>query len=1120
MQCPKCHFENPDGMKFCGECGSKLEKICPLCTVHNPPQFKFCGECGRHLELPSGGSTKEFVFDEKLAKIQRYLPRGLIEKILSQRDKIEGERKQVTVMFCDMEGFTALSERQGPEEVYFLMDRVYEILIEKVHEYEGTINEMTGDGVMALFGAPVALEDGPQKAIRSAIAIQREIGAFNEGLRHERKNIPPVRMRVGIHTGPVVVGSLGNNLRVEFKAVGDTVNLASRVEALAEPGTILVTEKTFEEAEGYFRFEALGEKTIKGKAKQVKIYRVIGTSSRRSRFDVSAGRGLTPFVGRERELELLLDGFERSKLGRGQAFSIVSEAGLGKSRLLYEFRKAIANENVTFLEGRCLSYHRGAAYHVIIDIMKSNFNIREGDTESKIEERLKKGLKGLGVDVPSTLPYLLELLSVKDSGVDGTPMSREARKDRIIEALKCITIKSSGIRPLIMAFEDLQSVDKSSEDTLKSLLENIGGSRVFLIFTYRPGFFPSWGGKSYYGQINLNRLSIRESLMMVRHLLGNIELGDDVLELILEKTEGVPFFIEEFVRTLKDMRVIEEKNDRIHLTSDIHKVSIPATIQEVIMARVDALPEKAKQVLQAGSAIEREFNYALVKRVSGLPEDELLSHLSVLKDSEHLYERGIYPQSSFVFKHALTQEVVYESILTSRKTRLHEEIGTAIEELYKDSIEECYGVLAEHFILSGNHWKGAEYSRLACQRAAKSASFADLIAHAKKRVTCLEALPETIDVVNERIDARTALALYLFLMNYVSEAKEAIDPIWKVASLSSNKSRLSQMYTIMGSYDYMVEEDFSMAFKHLEEALKISEEAKDIASSVIANYFLGMALAWNCEFEKTLDHVAKALNVVSAVHMPWIVSLMKSNLSLYAYNYQGRISLGYPTSREALKIAEESGDSYSRAMAYTCHGISCFYRGFLREAEKNLFKGVEFSERIKLYSFSALAHQWLATTYFHTGEYQKSGEHFSRAIELRELTKLFPSSVHFNRVALARTETKSENKGIDLEPLYRCARENRLKLHDGSIARYIGEILLSRNDRELHEAENWIKRAINLHREYGMMWDLGVDHGVYAQLLRRSGSHREAEENRNKSKQLLKQCGAPRWIQKTDDLLS
>jgi class 3 adenylate cyclase len=392
MKCPRCRFETPAGAKFCNECGHKLEISCSECSRINPPGSKFCIECGYQLTQPPPPQPKDLSFDQKIEKIQKYLPEGLTKKILSQRDRIEGERKHVTVMFCDMQGSTALSEQLGPEAAYTIMDEIYEILIHKVHDYEGTVNEMTGDGIMALFGAPIALEDAPQRAIRSSLAVHREMAKFSDRLKQEKEISAPLKMRIGIHTGLVVVGTVGNDLRVEFKAVGDTVNLASRIENLAEPGTTYVTEATYKLTEGLFLFEALGEKDIKGKQEAVKTYQVIGPSTSRTRFDVSADRGLTPFIGRRRELELLLDSFERVKAGRGQAVSLVAEAGLGKSRLLYEFRKAVSSEDVTFLEGRCLSYSRGVAFYSIIDILKANFDIREGDRDLEIKEKIKRGI--------------------------------------------------------------------------------------------------------------------------------------------------------------------------------------------------------------------------------------------------------------------------------------------------------------------------------------------------------------------------------------------------------------------------------------------------------------------------------------------------------------------------------------------------------------------------------------------------------------------------------------------------------------------------------------------------------------------------------------------------------
>ncbi len=1114
MKCPKCQFENPEDAKFCNECGSKLEITCSSCGKINPLSSKFCNECGHKITIISPEQpSKELSFDEKLAKIQRYLPKDLTQKILAQRDKIEGERKQVTVMFCDMEGFTSLTEKLGSEQMYSMMDEVYEILIHKVHDYEGTVNELTGDGIMALFGAPIALEDAPQRAIRSALAIHQEINKFSDQLKSESR-IPSIKMRIGIHIGPVVVGTLGNDLRVEFKAVGDTVNLASRMEGLAEPGTTYVTEETFKLTEGFFRFEFLGEKQIKGKEEPVKVYQVIAPSTRRTRFDVSAERGLTPFVGRERELELLLDGFDRVKAGKGQAFSIVSEAGCGKSRLLYEFRKAVANEDVTFLEGRCLSYSRSVAYHPVIEILRSNFDIHEGEGDEETREKVKKGLSLIGVDEPPTLPYLLELLSVKDSGIDQISMSPEAKKDRIIEACRKIVLKGSEVRPLIMAFEDLHWLDKSSEDVLRNHLESIPGSRVLLIFTFRPEFIHTWGAKSYHNQLTLHRLSNRESLEMVNHILGTKEIERALEEIILEKTEGVPFFIEEFIKSLKDLKIIERKEDAYRLSKDVHQLTIPSTIQDVIMARVDSLPEGVKEVLQTGSAIEREFSYALLKHIMGLSEQDLLSHLSVLKDSELLYERGIYPQSNYIFKHALTREVVYNSILAKRKKKLHEEIGEAIEELYRDNLTEHFDVLSEHYFLSENYSKSADYSRLAGRRAEKKASFNDAIAYAKKRVASLERLTQTEDVEKQIIDARVVLGLYIAQMNYFVEAKEAIEPIIDLAIKRDYKKRLCHIYTILGTYYWSGEENCPEAFKAFEEALKISEEVKDIVSLVLASSWFGYALGSNCEFERSIKYLQRAIDINVAAKNFWGIAITKSNLAYFSHWYHGRIDLQFKTSNEGLQIAEESGDIYSKAIAYSSHGTSCYGKGLLEEAEKYLLKGLEFCERISFSGWDAGDQYHLGDTYFEMGNFQTSKEHYQKGIWGFERNRLWPSWVGWGKVALTRSKVMNKEKGVDLESLYTRSRNNKVKVAEGCIQRYIGEILLNIDDQHISEAEHWIQKAIEADQRNGMMFHLGQDYAFYADLFKRKGDRLKAQENLGKAIEILKECGADGWVEK------
>jgi class 3 adenylate cyclase/tetratricopeptide (TPR) repeat protein len=1115
MQCLKCQFENPEGIKFCVECGNKLETICPKCGFSNSPNFKFCGECGHSFIVSSEPPQKELSFDEKLDKIQKYLPKGLTKKILAQKDRIEGERKQVTVMFCDMEGFTPLVEQQGAETAYSIMDQVYELLIHKVHDYEGTINEMTGDGIMALFGAPIALEDAPQRAIRSAYAIHREMARFNDRLKEERKGVPPLKMRIGIHSGPVVVGTLGNNLRVEFKAVGETVNLASRMEGLSEPGTIYVSNDTFKLTEGLFRFEALGDKHVKGKEAPVAVYRVIAPSTRKTRFDVNAERGLTPFVGRNRELELLLDSLERVKGGVGQAFSIIGEAGIGKSRFLYELRKAIINEDITFLEGKCLSYGKGIPYHPISDILKGNFEIGEDDADDKIREKVKNSLNALNAEEAMTLPYLLEILGVKDSGIDRIPMSSEGRKDRIIEAVKQIVLKGSQVRPLVIAIEDLHWADQSTEEALKLILEAVPGARVLIIFTYRPEFVHTWGGRSYHNQITLNRLSNREALLMVPNLLGGTDVIDTELQgLILNKTEGVPFFIEEFIKSFKDLNIIVKRDNKYYLSKEIDVITIPATIQDVIMARVDALPDEAKEVLQVGSVIEREFNFELISMIAGYSERELLSHLSVLKNSELLYERGIFPHSIYVFKHAFTREVVYESILAKRKKRLHGNIGKTIEDLYQETIDEYYEILAEHYIASEIYDKAAEYSKLAGKRAEKAGALADAIRCSKKGIASLEKLSITDEVQSKIVDARTTLGLYQFQMFYFSDAKEAIDPIIKFAIGSDYKRRIAQIYTILGAYNFWCEEDITEAINNLELALKIAHETNDIVSLFFANQYLGIVRASNSEFKKAVKHFNVALDINLTRNAIWGVSAVKSTLSYWGYNYQGKVDIAFQTSQEALSMAEESGDIYSKAAAYGTHGYSCFYTGRFNEAEQNLLSAVDFCEKIGLFNWEVTDLFILATVYLELENYQGAEKYYAKALELSDYTDIQPSVLNLIKIQLSLAKCMNNQENIDMKTIYSLSAANKLKIQEGWIRRSVGQILLNINDKHLSDAEKWIKGAIKEDRQIRARWNLGMDYAIYAEMFKRKGDQEKAKVKLGEAIEILNNCGAGGWVAK------
>ena len=1090
MECQKCQTENPEENKFCRKCGEKLAKICSQCEAEVLSDDSFCGKCGQKLS-------------------ESVETRGKVPAV-------DSERKHVTILFSDLSGYTAMTEKLDPEEVKDIMSRIFGDIAQVVAKYEGFIERFVGDAVMALFGVPKIHEDDAVRAIRAAREIHALVEAASPGL--EKKVGHRLSMHSGINTGLVVTGEV-NLEKGTHGNTGDAINMASRLEGLARSGEVLVGHETYRQAEGYFIFERLEPVKVKGKEEPVIAYRVIAPSTRRTRFEVSAQRGLTPLIGRERELEQLLDGFRRAKTGSGQAVSIVSEAGVGKSRLLYEFRKAVVKEEVTFLEGRCLSYGLGVAYHPVIDILKSTFDIMEGDGDQEITEKVTGSLKVLGADEASTLPCLLELLSVKDSSINKLPMSPEAKKDKILQALKLIALKCSEIRPLIITLEDLHWIDKSSEDAIKKLLDGISGARVFLLFTYRPEFVSSWDLKSYHSQVNLNRLSERQALAMVDHLLGSEGIDIDLEQLLLEKTERVPLFLEEFIRSFIDLKLIEKK-DKYYLAKGLKEVSIPSTIQDVIMARVDSLSEGAKEVLQTGSVIRREFGYELLHKVTGFSEQALFSHLTALRDSELVYERGIFPQSTYIFKHALTQDVVYESILNKRKKKFHEEIGNALEDLYRENIKEHYGVLAEHFIESERYEKGAEYSKLAGDKALRSCAHSDAIEYAKKRVQCVERLPITESTQRSRIDARRTLAAYYQNLSRFFDAYEAVAPIVDLAEKLNNQKSLPAIYTSIGLYNLNVEEDHSKGCQYLTKVLDSPVNPRNYFSLWMANHNLGWYFSWNCEFERGLAHFEKCMDLTTVANDLVAMSWTKGTIAALVYCFQGKLDHAHPIIEESMRLSEKCGDTSAEVVPHVSHGLFCHLKGRFEEAENSLIKGLAICEKRAVVAMWAWSSGLLGDFYSDLGEHEKARRYYKRGIDIIQSTTFWPTWINMWEISIERLKVLDSNHDIDLDILFRKYENNKLKFCDGRNAKNIGDILLNIGGSHMSPAENWIKKAIEGDKRNGLLWQLARDYVVYSELFKRKGDQSEAKENLRKAINIFKECGADGWVDKYEKELT
>jgi tetratricopeptide (TPR) repeat protein len=983
---------------------------------------------------------------------------------------------------------------------------------------------MTGDGIMALFGAPIALEDAPQRAIRSSLSIHREIAKFNEELKHEKDNIPPIKMRIGVHTGPVVVGTLGNDLRVEFKAVGDTVNLASRMEGLAEPGTTYVSGETFRLTEGLFRFEALGEQKVKGKEEPALIYRVIAPSTRRTRFDVrrtrfdvSAERGLTPLVGRERDLELLLNGFKRSKRGRGQVFSIMAEAGVGKSRLIFEFRKTVLSENVTFLEGKCLSYSRGVAYHPIIDVLKSNFNVGAEDGDSEIREKFKRGLKILGADEASTLPYLLELFSVKDSGIEKIAMSPDEKKHRITEAIMEIIIRGSEIRPLIIAIEDLHWVDKSSEDYLKSLLDSISGARVFLIFTYRPEFVHTWGGRSYHYLMNLNRLSNHESLLMVSHLLGTDDLDMELEELILEKTEGVPFFIE------KDLNIIAKEDSKYSLAKDVQPVIVASTIQDVIMARIDSLPVGAKELIQMGSVIEREFSYQIIAQLIDFTEQELISYLSALKDAELLYERGIFPNSTLVFRHAMTREVIYNSLLIKKRRQIHVEVGRAIEMIYQDRLEEFYEALAYHYSISGANEKAYQYLKLSGNKATQNHSLWEALGFFRRAIDTLKKIPEKPEKIRKQIEMIMLAEMPMRLLGYPKDSYDILQVGEELSKKLNNAQDIAIFSGIIGLY-HAQKGNPPKAKIYLDNCLRHIEHIKEI--KIIASIVFDICVSYfiRGEYFKILDIIPKVLALIEKTDTKLEFFGKPSNCySMFHAWYGfclgacGEFTKGKQFLDKSLSLSLSLNHPYTIGMVECFHGWYFSMMGDGKNCIKHAQNSIKNLKKANAYIYLHMAWTFSGVGHYYLGDLDTCLEHIKKGLEIHsDLGLTFFESFHHAYLSMAYLETGDIEKTRNhAEHALKVSRENVEKNNEAHSKIMLARAILKSDKSEFNQAKGQIMDALKILDEFKIKPIYAVGLYFLGETYADVGQKETAEENLKKAETEFKKMDMAYWLGRT-----
>ncbi|MEW6296360.1 MAG: adenylate/guanylate cyclase domain-containing protein [Thermodesulfobacteriota bacterium] len=953
MDCPQCHHENRAGAKFCRACGAKLDLSCPSCGTVNEPGAAFCDHCGTALATHNRGRQK--AKRNKAAQNPRhpaphtrhpisYTPRHLADRILAEREAIaargapDGERKSVTVLFADLTGSTDLIADLDPEDARAIIDPTLQLMMDAVHRYEGYVAQSLGDGIFALFGAPIAHEDHPQRALYAALLMQDENRKRAECLRREKG--VNLQLRVGVNTGEVVLRSIRkDDLHTDYVPVGHSTHLASRLESLATPGSILVSEQTYKLTEGYFEFKPLGEAQVKGFPAPVKIYEVAGVGPLRTKLQLSVRRGLARFVGRQRELDALQAALAQVKAGRGQIVGVMGEPGVGKSRLFHEF-KLLHQTGCLILETFSVSHGKAYPYLPLIDLLKHYFQLATHDDERRRREKITGRVLTLERSLEETLPYLFHLLGIAEPTSPLRQMDPQIRRKRTLEAIKRVLVRESLNQPLLLVFVDLHWLDNETQAFLSLLGEGIASTKILLLVNYRPEYRHEWGSRTYYTQLRLDPLGRAEAEEMLTALLTEkVEaiqdsLLQDLKRFILDKTEGNPFFMEEIVQALVEQGVVTRKGGAGWKPVPTTHLHLPPTVQAVLTSRIDRLPPEEKELLQTLAVIGKEFSLGLLKQVVDQPEDALQRRLAHLREAEFIYEHPAFPEPEYVFKHALTQEVAYTSLLQERRKILHERAARAIETSFPSRLEDHYSELAAHYSRSGNTQKAVDYLQRAGQQATQRSAHAEAIAHLTAALELLASLPDTPQRAQRELTLQIALGAPLRATRGYA-ASEIGATFTRARELCQQQGDTPQLFPVLWGlwYFYLVRAEYQTARELGQQCLGLAQRVQDTVLLVEAHFALGTTLLLLGEFLSAREHLEQGVILydsrqhrsIAFLHGqdPKVTSLCIGGLALW--------HLGYPDqalqrSREALALAHELSHPFSVVYALRFAALLHQYR--------------------------------------------------------------------------------------------------------------------------------------------------------------------------------------------------
>ncbi len=1114
MQCARCQQDNPPPAKFCLKCGAGLTLTCSKCSTELPVGAGFCFACGQSVGSPSAAWLR-------FPSPDAYTPKHLAEKILTSRSALQGERKQVTVLFADLKGSMELLADHDPEEARKLLDPVLERMMEAVHRYEGTVNQVMGDGIMALFGAPLAHEDHAVRACYAALRMQELVKRYAEEV--QRREGFPIHIRVGLNSGEVVVRSIGSDLHMDYTAVGQTTHLAARMEQMAMPGSILLTAETLRLAEGYVQVKPLGPVPVKGLELPIEVFEILGAGPARSRLQAAAARGLTRFVGRESELDHLRQALETARAGHGQVVALIGEPGVGKSRLFWEFSHSHRTAGWLILESGSVSYGKATAYLPVLDLLKGYFKIEPPDETRTIQEKITGKVLTLDRTLEETIPAVLGLLDALPEDSPFRMLDPPQRKQRTLDAIKRLLLRESQVQPLCLVFEDLHWIDAETQAFLDSLVESVPTARLLLLVNYRPEYQHGWGSKTYYTQLRIDPLPPESAEELLHALLGDSAGLQPLKQLLTERTEGNPFFLEESVRTLVETHVLAGERGGYRLAKELPTIQVPATVQAMLAARIDRLPPEEKTLLQSAAVVGKDVPFPVLQAIAELSEEDLRRGLAHLQAAEFLYETSLFPELEYTFKHALTHEVAYGGLLHERRKGLHAQIVEAIERLPGARLAEQAEALARH-ALRGEVWdKAVDYLSKTGAKAYERAAFPESLERYEQALELVAGLPKNPENLRRAIDVRLGLHGPLFVLGEIPRLIQLYQEAEQFALELGDQNRLASISARMSSYSWMGAR-YAQGIEYAQRALRIAMALEEPGLRISAAYTLAVNYLTRGDCRLAIDLFMRIVEGPDAelakrlLGMTAPAYMAGCGWLAYGLAYIGDFERALMYADRGVQAADAFDHPQAQALTYAFRAIPLLYRGEFARALSSLERAIQLSETKGLLA-------WLPTAYSFWGQLLALSSRAAEGLAYLEKGVTLHESIgikthlsgHYWRWAeglLAAGNLPEAKRAADkaLE-LAGAFGERGFEAHALHV---LGAISAAGDAPDLDSAFSFYERARALAEELGMRPLLARCHLSLGQLSRRTGNRPKAQEHLTAATAMLREMDMRFWLEQAE----